>query len=103
VRVLDFTWAIAGPTTTKMLGMLGADVVKLETRDRPDAARMTSPYPGGRVTFNGSAVFANHSACKRGVAIDLHHPESRPLLLRLASVADIITENFTPGVLERLD
>lgn len=101
VRVLDFGWAVVAPVTTKYLAMFGADVVKLEARKRPDASRMTGPYPLGRPGMDGSATFANHNCAKRSVGIDVAHPMARELLLRMAKTADIVVENFSPGVMER--
>ena len=102
IRVLDFSWVVAGPIATKFLGMLGADVVKIETRKRPDASRMTGPFPLGKPSMDGSALFANVSACKRSLGLDIHHERARDLLLRMVEKADIVVENFTAGVLERL-
>jgi len=101
VRVLDFSWLVAGPVTTKLLGFFGADVVKIESRKRPDATRMTGPYPRGKPSMNGSAHFASVNAGKRSIGLDISHPDANDLLLRLGAVADIVAENFTPGTLER--
>lgn len=101
VRVLDFSWLVAGPVMTKYLAFYGADVVKVESRKRPDASRMTGPYPLGRPSMDGSALFANVSAGKRSIGLDLTHRDARDLLLRLGRVADVVVENFTPGTLER--
>jgi crotonobetainyl-CoA:carnitine CoA-transferase CaiB-like acyl-CoA transferase len=101
VRVLDFSWLVAGPVMTKYLAFYGADVVKVESRKRPDASRMTGPYPLGRPGMDGSALFANVSASKRSIGLDLTHPDARNLLLRLGGVADLVVENFTPGTLDR--
>lgn len=102
IRVLDFSWVVAGPIATKFLGMLGADVVKIETRKRPDASRMTGPFPLGKPSMDGSALFANVSACKRSLGLDIRHERARDLLLRMVERADVVVENFTAGVLERL-
>jgi benzylsuccinate CoA-transferase BbsF subunit len=62
---------------------------------------MGSPYIKGKPGMNVSALFANHSACKRSAGIDIGHPRARDLLLRMAAKADIVVENFSPGVMER--
>ena len=102
VRVVELAWAFAGPIVGKILALNGADVIKIESRKRPCPGRMSGPYPRGRPSMDGSASFANHSANKRSVAIDITHADGRELVLRLSGVADVVTENFTPGVLDRL-
>jgi crotonobetainyl-CoA:carnitine CoA-transferase CaiB-like acyl-CoA transferase len=101
IRVLDFSWAVVGPVTTKYLAMFGADVVKVEFRGRPDAIRMTGPYPTGKPGMNNSSLFSSINAGKRSIGIDMNHPEARKVLHRLAAKADVICENFTPGTAER--
>lgn len=102
VRILDFGWAIVSPLTTRMLAIFGADVVKLEYRGRPDALRMTGPYPLGKPSMDGSAAHVSINASKRSLGIDMNHPKARDLLHRMAKQADIICENFTPGTAARL-
>ena len=102
VRVLDFGWAIVSPLTTRMLSIFGADVVKLEFRGRPDALRMTGPYPQGHPSMDGSSVFVSVNAGKRSLGIDINHPQGRELLYRMAGQADVVAENFTPGTAARL-
>jgi benzylsuccinate CoA-transferase BbsF subunit len=100
--VLDFGWLVVSPLTTKSLAIFGADVVKLEFRGRPDALRMTGPYPNGRPSMDGSAPFVSINASKRSLGIDLNHPDAHALILRMACEADIICENFAPGTAARL-
>ncbi len=102
IRVLDFGWAIVSPLTTRMLSIFGADVVKLEFRGRPDALRMTGPYPQGHPSMDGSSVFVSVNAGKRSLGIDINHPQGRALLYRMAGRADVVCENFTPGTAARL-
>lgn len=102
LRVLDFSWVVAGPVVTKYLAMFGADVVKVESRRRPDSLRMTGPYPLGKPAMDGSAAFANHNASKRSIGVDISHPAAPKLLRKFAQDADIVCENFSVGVLDRL-
>ena len=102
IRVLDFGWLVVSPLTTKTLAIFGADVVKLEYRGRPDALRMTGPYPKGKPSMDGSAPFVSINASKRSLGIDINHPDSRKLILRMAREADVICENFAPGTASRL-
>ena len=98
VRVLDFTHALAGPFGTMILADLGAEVVqvsRVEERDNED--RGPGPHVHGRSTYRFSA-----DRGKRNIQINLKDPRGVELGLRLAEQSDVLTENFTPGTLERL-
>ena len=96
IRVLDLSRVIAGPYSAALLGDLGADVIKLERPGRGDDMR----------SFRGdgsmSAAFAAVNRNKRGIAVDLQKPEGARLAFELARRADVVVENFLPGVAERL-
>ncbi|OGK80193.1 MAG: hypothetical protein A2X52_04410 [Candidatus Rokubacteria bacterium GWC2_70_16] len=96
IRVLDLSRVIAGPFATMLLADLGADVVKLERPGRGDDLRALGG--DGRM----SAAFAAVNRNKRGVAVDLSHPDGAQLALELARRADVVVESFLPGVAERL-
>ena len=102
LKVLDFSWLLVGPITSKYLGMFGAEVIKIETYRRPDAVRMSSPYPDGKPGINNSALFANHNLSKKSMALNLDKPQGREIALRLTQWADVVLENFAPGVIKRL-
>lgn len=89
VRVLDLSWVIAGPTTTRYLAALGADVVKVEAPTRAD--------PGHR-----SELHAVLGRGKRDLAIDLKSPAGLKAVRALAAQSDLVVENFATGALERL-
>lgn len=95
LRVLDFGTAWAGPHATETLALLGADVVKVESRRRLDLFRAMA----GIETTPG---FNDINLSKRSVCIDLSLPEGRELASRLASVADVAVDNYRPGVMARL-
>lgn len=98
VKVLDLCRVVSGPFATMQLGDLGADVVKIEEPGRGDESRSYGPpFLGGE-----SAYFLSVNRNKRSCAIDLKSEAGRDLILRLASVADVIIENFRPGTMERL-
>lgn len=103
VRVLDFTWIVAGPTGTKLLADFGADVVKVETAQALDAIRLSGPFAGGQIGINRSGHFNNINRNKRAIAINLYHPDGAALVRRLVARCDVVTENFTPGTMERWD
>ena len=97
IRVLDFTHALAGPFGTMVLADLGAEVISVERVDVTEVERGPGPYVNGRGVFRLSL-----DRGKRSVQIDLHHPEGVDLALRLAARSDVLAENFTPGVMDRL-
>ena len=103
IRVLDLTRALAGPYCTMMLGDLGADVIKVERPGRGDDSRgwgppfvgqPYGPYPGESAYF----IAANRS--KRSVTVNLKSSEGQEIVCRLASVSDVLVENFRTGVLD---
>lgn len=101
LKVLDFCWVAAGPMITKYLAEYGATVVRVESSKRPEPLRSAAPFKNGVVGINRSGYFANYNVDKYGVSIDMRHPKAKDLVLRAASWADLVTESFTPGTMER--
>jgi len=98
VRVLELAQIMAGPTTGMMLADLGADVIKVEKLPGGDDSRgYREPRVGGV-----SAPFMVLNRNKRGIALDLKHPKGKAVLLRLVESADVLTENYRRGTLEKL-
>jgi len=98
MKVLDLTHVMAGPTCTLMLADMGADVIKVEKRpDGDDTRRMIPPNIGDQ-----AASFLMMNRNKRGLALDLKTSGGAEILRRLALKADVLVENFGPGVMERL-
>src|ERR1051325_275112 len=96
VLVLDFTTLLPGPLATLMLAEAGAEVIKVE---RPGGEDMRAGAP----RFDGeAAAFALLNRGKKGLAIDLKNENERKLLRPLLEKADVIVEQFRPGVMERL-
>ena len=93
LRVVDFTRVLAGPHCVKILGDLGASVVKVEPPSG-DLARIGVPQTGGI-----SHYFAQQNAGKRNVSVDLNFAEGRAIVMDLCEQADVIVENFRPGTL----
>ena len=89
VRVLDFSWVIAGPTATRYLAAMGAEVIKVEAPGRGDPGRATELH-----TVLGQA--------KRAIVLDLKRPEDREAARALARTSDVLVENFATGVMDRL-
>jgi crotonobetainyl-CoA:carnitine CoA-transferase CaiB-like acyl-CoA transferase len=101
IRVVDFCWVLAGPLGTRILANFGADVIKIESSARPDGIRL-GPGPRGESDVNLAALFHDANPGKRSVTLDLRDPRARELVLRLVERADVVTENFRPGALERM-
>ncbi|MEO8308918.1 MAG: CoA transferase [Pseudomonadota bacterium] len=103
VKVLDFAWALVGSTTTKTLGDLGAEVVKIETRSRPDLARVDVQVSASNVkSLDDKPWFAHLNTSKRSLSLNLKQPESRSVLEPLIDWADVVVENFSPGTMAKL-
>ena len=100
VKVADFGWAVAGPLVTKMLAVHGATVVKVETNNRLDGTRVGPPFRG-KPSRNGSAYYTDINPGKLSVTLDLRKPEGVAVAKRLCLWADIVNENFSPGVMGR--
>ena len=103
VKVLELGGYAAGPCIGKYLANFGAQVVHLESQDRPDGFRLQyPPYKDDKVGVNRSGCFAIFNDSKFGATLNLKHPGGLALAYRLAKWADIVIENMRPGVVERL-
>lgn len=96
IRVVDFTTTIAGPHCTRLLADLGAEVVKIESPEG-DMMRTRPPIRNG-----ASGLFGYLNAGKRSLVLDLKKPSAIGAARRLAAKADVVVENFRPGVMKRL-
>jgi CoA:oxalate CoA-transferase len=96
VRVLDFSIMLAGPYCARLLADVGADVIKIEPPEGDDM-RLRAPLREGQSTY-----FGQLNAGKRSLALDLKSKEAINLVHRLVADADVLVENFRPGVMERL-
>ena len=96
LRVLDFSTTIAGPHCTRMLADLGAEVIKVEAADG-ETMRIRPPVRNGC-----SSVFGGLNAGKKSIVLNLKSPEAIDVIRRLVKDADILVENFRPGVMRRL-
>lgn len=101
VRVLDLTNVLAGPFCTYQLAQLGADVIKIEAPGDGDLARSLGADPALNRAQMGASFLAQNAG-KRSITINLKHEAGRAVLLRLAATADVLIENFRPGVMQRL-
>jgi benzylsuccinate CoA-transferase BbsF subunit len=99
IKVLDFTWQIAGPRVTGVLGRFGAEVVRVESRTRVDFVRTSPPYAeGDEWQGNRSALFANiGNTNKYSITLNLNHPKGLEIARQLVMWSDVVVENFTGG------
>ncbi|MDB5856568.1 MAG: hypothetical protein JWQ76_257, partial [Ramlibacter sp.] len=115
IRILDFSWFLASAGGTRFAAALGAEALKVEWKENPDtrlaamapvggrAARenATAPLPGVTDSDMGGQ-FNNKNAGKRGLSLNIRHPEGLEIAKRLVAQCDVVAEGFSPGVLERL-
>ena len=88
LRVLDFTWMVAGPYATRIFADFGAEVIKVQSKR---TARGAESNPTG--------YFNTWNRNKRGITLDLSHPEAREIVLKLTAKSDVVIENFSPRVM----
>ncbi len=98
LKVIDLTHVMAGPTCTLMLADMGAEVIKVEKTPSGDDSRHMIPPKLGDET----AAFLMMNRNKRGIVLDLKTEGGKTILRRLIATADVLVENFAPGVMERL-
>ena len=89
IRVLDLSWIIAGPTATRFLASMGAEVIKIGSARRPDPSTRGPAFQA----YNQSKLYAS---------LNISTPEGLALVKRLIAVSDVVIENFAAGVIERL-
>jgi crotonobetainyl-CoA:carnitine CoA-transferase CaiB-like acyl-CoA transferase len=102
VRVVDLTSFWAGPFATQYLATLGADVIKVESAQRPDPMRFNVSVPMTTDQwYERGSLYLSVNLNKRGITLDLTQPRGRELLLSLVATADVVIENFTPRVMDQ--
>lgn len=99
IRILDFTRYVAGPYGTYQLALLGADVIKIEpkTGDEMRQSQVSKEWAAKGLGPSFMGINAN----KRSLTLDLQKPKAVEIVKRLAKTADVVWENFRPGVMER--
>ncbi len=96
-KVLDFTQIVAGPTTTRLLAEMGAEVIKVEQAPKGDPARLNGILKKGR-----SGYFIQHNVCKQSLCVNLKTEEGRDIIRGLIPHMDVVVENYSPGAIKRL-
>jgi crotonobetainyl-CoA:carnitine CoA-transferase CaiB-like acyl-CoA transferase len=102
IKIADFTWVVAGPLCVRYLADYGAQVIHVETGTRIDPIRYTPPYKDDIPGTNRGGYFHNYNSNKYGITLNLRHPKALELAKKLILWADIVAENFNPGVMKRL-
>lgn len=101
IRVLDLTNVLSGPFATLHLSLLGADVIKIENPEGGDLARKLGNVPGYNKQLLGTSFLAQN-ANKRSLTLNLKAEQGKQVFLKLVKTADVVVENFRPGVMDRL-
>lgn len=101
LRVIDFTRVVSGPYATSQLAMLGADVIKIESPGPGDEARQMST-DAAMAASNMAPMYMACGMNKRSVALNLKNPAAQAAVAKLIKGADVVVENFRPGVIDRL-
>jgi crotonobetainyl-CoA:carnitine CoA-transferase CaiB-like acyl-CoA transferase len=101
IRVVDLSWILAGPLGTRILANFGAEVIRVESRARIDSTR-NGAGPDGSPNPNLGTLFNDVNTGKRSLTLDLTSHRARELLRELIRTADVVTNNYRPGVMERM-
>lgn len=101
-RVLDFGWVLAGAVPGMILADMGAEVIKVETRQRMDYMRLGRPIIGDQPDPEQNPMFHNVNRGKRSITLNTTTTDAVVLARRLAAECDVVIENFSPGVMERI-
>jgi crotonobetainyl-CoA:carnitine CoA-transferase CaiB-like acyl-CoA transferase len=102
IRVLDFTWAWAGPFCTMQLAHMGAEVIRIETEKRVCVTRGLPPFADDVPGPGRAGYYNQYNQGKRSITLDLSKPEAVQLALAMARHCDVVADNFAAGVMDRL-
>ncbi|MFZ5654340.1 MAG: CaiB/BaiF CoA transferase family protein [Pseudomonadota bacterium] len=98
VRVLDFTHVLAGPSCTRLMAETGAEVIKVEAAPAGDLVRQMPALKNGR-----SGYYIQQNRGKKSICLNLRDPRAQEIVHKLVRDVDVVVENFTPGVMQRLN
>ena len=101
IKVLDFCWVVIGPMLTRYLADFGAEVIRVESRSRLETLRLSQTFKDGIPGVNRSAYFSNYNVNKYGITVNMNANDAHEFMLPLIKWADVVTDNFTPGVIEK--
>jgi len=100
IRIVDFYWVAAGPRSSRIFANLGAEVIKMESIARVDLSRGRPPFREGRTGINAGLGFNNGSVDKLSATLNMSRPEGREIAKRLIAMSDVVTDNYTPHVMD---
>lgn len=103
ITIVAFSWAMVGPLTIKFFADYGATVIRVETGNRPCVTRTSAPFKEGKPGLNRSGYFNHFGANMMSLTLNMSKPEGREVARELIAKADVVMDNFTPGVMERWD
>ena len=102
INILDFTWTGTGPFSLNPLAFYGANIIKVESRERPDALRSLGPFKDGIAAPEQSYYFAYCQTGKRyNITLNMSHPKAKKLVERLVTWADIVADSYATGTMEK--
>jgi benzylsuccinate CoA-transferase BbsF subunit len=101
IRIVEFGWAVVGPLTASWAGNYGAQVIKIETRTRPDIIRTMTPFKNDRMDMDNSLFFGRENASKYSMALNLKLPGGIELAKQLVAKSDVVLDSYTAGVMEK--
>lgn len=102
IRIVDFSWIFTGPLITKFMADYGAEVIKIESPNRPDDIRALGPYRDNKPGVNRSGLFPLYNSSKYSMALDLKKPEAVEIAKRLVAKSDMVVESYRAGVIKKL-
>lgn len=100
VRVVGFAWQALGALVDRYLAHLGAEVIRIESSQRPDAQRAGPVFKDNIPGMNRAGYYNNYNSGKYGITLNVKHPEGLRIVKQMVARADVITDNFTADVLE---
>jgi benzylsuccinate CoA-transferase BbsF subunit len=101
IKIVGYSWAMVGVLTMKYFADYGATVIRIETSTRPDVSRTSPPFKDGKPGMNRAGYFNYFSANMLGMTLNMSNPLAFGVAKKLIAQADIVMENFTPGVMEK--
>ncbi len=102
INILDFTWTATGPFTLNPLAFYGANIIKVESRERPDALRSLGPFKDGVAEPEHSFYFTYAQTGKRyNITLNMNHPRGKEIARKLVGWADIVADSYATGTMEK--
>lgn len=102
IKVVDLSWAAAGPGIGMFLASLGAEVIHIESKTRLDVLRTGGPFKDNKIHPDKSGSFAQYNAGKYGITLNLRRPRGIEIVKKLVARSDVVLENMSPGAMKRL-